>query len=442
VNRRAFLAAASAAASVGGRAAAAETALSREARASIAEALRLEPGRAAALDDVALVGRLLAYARQETGQALQPSSLDLRWSLAARPRDVAAEFRAARDGGRLVEWLATLSPDDAAYGALRRARTRYADLAAAGGWRTLPDGAPLRPGQRGPGVAALRARLAVEGYGDPAAAEPDAFEGGLEQALRAFQGTHALAADGVAGGDTRRALNVTAAERLGQIDANLERWRWLPRPLPAERVEADTGAQTATLFRGGAEVLRMRAIVGSPAHPTPMFAARIEAVVFNPPWNVPDSIARNELLPAEARRPGLLASLGIRRVDGRLQQRPGPTNSLGQIKFDVPNRFGVYLHDTPGRGLFANPVRAFSHGCMRLEAPRELAAALLAGRGVNAAEVEARIAAGATRRVTLPAPVPLFVVHRTVHVQADGQVAFHPDIYGWDVRLVRRLPAA
>lgn len=244
------------------------------------------------------------------------------------------------------------------------------------------------------------------------------------------------------GGETRRALSVPAAVRLAQIDATLERWRWLPHAMPAERVEVDTGRQTATLFQGGREVLTMRAIVGAPAHPTPMFTAQIQAVVFNPPWNVRASIARNELLPLEAKRPGLLASLGIRWVDGHLQQRPGPTNSLGQIKFDVPNRFGVYLHDTPGKGLFANPVRAFSHGCMRLEAPRALAAALLAAQGGSAAQFEAAIAAGATRRIALRRPVPLFVVHRTAQALPDGRVAFHPDIYGWDARLARLLAPA
>lgn len=442
MNRRSVLAGVAAAVVAGRPAAGAETGLSAEARAAIAEALGLPPVEGATLGDATLLERLSAYAWRETGQSLRPSTIDRRWSLAAPRRNVAAELRTAVAAGRLAEWIAGLSPADPAYGALRVARRRYAALAAAGGWRALPAGDPLRPGGSGGAVAALRERLVAEGYQAAGAADPGLFDAALEEALRAFQAAHAIAVDGVAGPETFRALDASPAERVAQIDANLERWRWLPRPMPADRVEVDTGAQTAALFRGGAEVLRMRAIVGSPAHPTPMFTAWIEAVVLNPPWNVPESIARNELLPAEAKRPGLLASLGIRRVDGRLQQRPGPTNSLGQVKFDVPNRFGVYLHDTPGKGLFANPVRAFSHGCMRLEAPRALAAALLASRGPSAADLDAWIARGATRRIALPARVPLFVVHRTVHVLADGHVAFHPDIYGWDAKLAGRLRAA
>lgn len=442
VSRRRLLAGVTAVLLGTAGAAAAGPVLSVAARTTIAATLGLDPGRAEALGDDALVARLLAYARQETGQSRRPAAIDDLWSLTPTPRDVAAEFRTALADDGVAAWLASLSPADPGYAALRAARARYAAMTAAGGWPLVPDGEPLRPGHRGPAVTGLRARLAAEGYGEPVATDPEAFDAPLEAALRAFQETHALSVDGVVGGETRRALNVPVAVRLAQIDATLERWRWLPRDLPADRVEVDTGAQTAVLFRGGAAVLRMRAIVGSPAHPTPMFTAQIQGVVFNPPWNVPASIARAELLPAEAKRPGLLASQGIRWVDSHLQQRPGPKNSLGQIKFDVPNRFGVYLHDTPGKGLFANPVRAFSHGCMRLQDPRALAAALLAAQGGSAAGVDAAVAAGVTRRTALRMPVPLFVVHRTARALPDGRVAFHPDIYGWDARLARLPPPA
>lgn len=241
---------------------------------------------------------------------------------------------------------------------------------------------------------------------------------------------------------TRAALNVTASDRLAQIDANLERWRWMPRSPPPDRVEVDTGAQEATLYQGGAPVLRMRAIVGSPKHPTPMFASRVDAVVVNPPWNVPSSIATNELLPTEARRPGFLAGMGIRWVNGHLQQRPGPSNSLGLIKFDVTSPFGVYLHDTPAKGLFAQPVRAFSHGCMRLEQPRDLALALLAPQGLDAGAFDDAIAAGVTRRIDLQRRVPLYVVHWTVRAEPDGRLSFWPDIYGWDRKLAAALARA
>lgn len=410
-------------------------------RTAIAAAAGLAPEVAAGLPDAVVTERLLAHARTEAGQRVRPSSIDFRWTVEPRRRDLAGELRIARAGAGLEAWLGALPPTSTQYQALLAGRARYATLAAAGGWGSLPEGPTLQPGERADAVPAVRARLTTEGYGEAATGDPSLFDPTLEAAVRAFQESHALDVDGVVGPATRRALDVPAAERLAQVDANLERWRWMPATLPADRVEIDTGSQDAVLYRGGAPVLRMRAIVGAPKHPTPMFASRIEAVVFNPPWNVPASIARNELLPAEARRPGLLASMGIRWVEGHLQQRPGPNNSLGQVKFDVRNPFGVYLHDTPGKGLFAQPVRAFSHGCMRLESPRDLAAALLAPQAGSRAAVEAAIAAGATKRVNLRQPLPVYVLHFTVRAEA-GRLIFHPDIYGWDRKLAAALAGA
>ena len=435
IDRRVLLAAAAAAFVAPGPLAAAERAFSATERRAAGAALGLGT-EVFALDDAALAARLLAYARTETGQRIAPARLDRLWTLAQPPRDLAAELAAARSQEGLAAWLAGLAPRAPGYRALVAARSRYALLTDVGGWPAMPEGSALRPGDAGSGVTTLRARLAAEGYGAPTAA-PEVFDTDLAALLRTFQGLHGLDVDGVVGPATRAALNITAAERLAQIDASLERWRWM-RDAPRDRVVVDTGWQEATLFRDGRPVLRMRAIVGSPQHPTPMFRAPLTGVVFSPPWNVPASIATNELLPAAARRPGLLEAMGIRWVGGRLRQRPGPNNSLGLVKFDIDSPWGVYLHDNPGKGLFAQPVRAFSHGCMRLERPRELAAALL---GWTSDAVDAAIAKGATRRLALRRPVAVLVTHRTARVEPDGRVAFRPDIYGWDRKLAAALPA-
>lgn len=416
--------------------------LSPAERAVILEALRdAEPPPAAASDQV-LLAAVLRHAAVDAGQRVRPARIDHLWALQPPVRDLAAELAAARQGGTLRAWLASLAPVHPQYRALVAARGRYAALADQGGWAPLPAGRPFREGDKDPQVALLRTRLAVEGFGDGRAAQPDLFDAPLTRALAAFQLSHSLDGDGVLGPQTRLALNVSAGDRLDQIDANIERWRWLPHVLPAERVEVDTGGAEATLFRGGAPILQMKAVVGDRKHDTPMFASEIRSIVFNPPWNVPTSIAQAEILPKATRDPGYLARNHFSWVDGHLQQRPGPGSALGVVKFDLPSPFGVYLHDTPAKSGFARRDRALSHGCMRLEKPRELAIELLGRQRWTPDQVQQAIAAGATRRVDLETPVPLFVVHRTVVVGEGGAVIFHPDVYGWDRDLAAALAAA
>lgn len=284
----------------------------------------------------------------------------------------------------------------------------------------------------------MRTRLNAEGY-TTAGAAPDQFDAALKAALQAFQRAHGLNPDGVLGPESRRALNVPAAERLRQIDLSLERWRWLPRSLPARRIEVNVAAAEAALIDGGGDVLSMRMVVGDLAHKTPLFSSAVHSVVFNPPWNVPASIARNEILPRARRDPGYLARNRFSYVNGQLQQAPGPGNALGRVKLDFDSPFGVYLHDTPAKAAFAQTRRTLSHGCMRMEKPTELAALLLAPQGWSAGEVEAAIAAGSTRRVRLSTQTPIFVVYQTAWVEADGRVAFRPDVYGWDAKLAEAL---
>lgn len=398
--------------------------------------------RLGALDDAGLRDALLRKARTELGQRIRPSDVDGMWSIRPPVRAVEAELNQARLDGRLAAWIASLAPKDPRYQALDTACRRYAGLVAAGGWEPLPPGGVLRQGDTDPQVPLLRLRLAREGFGGATAPEPELFDADLQTAVLGFQSRHGLEPDGVVGPRTRAALNVTAQARLQQIRLNMERWRWLPRPLPAERLEVDIAGQLATLFRAGAPVLAMKVVVGDPEHRTPMFASQVESILFNPPWNVPTSIATKEILPKAARDRGYLARNDFTFVDGRLVQKPGPKNALGVVKFDLPSPFGVYLHDTPGKTAFSRTDRALSHGCMRLEKPRELAALLLERQGGSAADVEAAIAAGETRRTHLATPVPLYVVYWTAAAEADGQASFRPDVYGWDAKLAQALAAA
>lgn len=281
----------------------------------------------------------------------------------------------------------------------------------------------------------------AEGYALPTAVEPQVFEAPLVEALTAFQRRHGLQPDGVLGPTSRAALAVPAAARAAQLEANLERWRWLPRPLPSDRIEVDIGSQTAVVVLAGDPVLDMRVIVGDSRHHTPMFASQLDAVVFNPPWNVPASIASAEIAPRVARDPGYLARNRMVRTENGFRQAPGPGNALGRLKFDLVSPFGVYLHDTSARSLFALPARTLSHGCVRLERPNDLAVLLLTRQGWAPEDVQAAIDKGATRRITLDRPLPLFVVYWTATTGDDGWVRFADDPYGWDRKLLAALDA-
>lgn len=387
------------------------------------------------LDDGTLTAMTLRYAKKELGQRLSPRSIEPMWAIQPAHVDVTPDYEEARKAGRLQAWLAGLEPPFAAYRALQGVYRHYAKIVDGGGWRALPGGKALKLGTRSAVIEALRARLAIEGYVAPPTPSPDLFDEGLAHIVSTFQQRHGLTADGAVGPATLKALNVSAEDRLAQIEANLERWRWLPHTLPDDRVEVDSGMAEARLYQKGALTLTMRAVVGKPTTRTPMFASQIESVIFNPPWNVPSEITAKEILPHAARDPGYLAREGFVRTANGLQQLPGPKNALGRIKFDLPSPFGVYLHDTPAKTAFDRDMRALSHGCMRLQKPRELAQAALSWTGD---QVEAAVSAGDTRRVPLPRPLPLLVVHTTAFAGPDGEANFRADIYGWD----RKLSAA
>jgi murein L,D-transpeptidase YcbB/YkuD len=184
-------------------------------------------------------------------------------------------------------------------------------------------------------------------------------------------------------------------------------------------------------------VFSTRVVVGEDGWQTPEFASKAASVLFNPPWFVPRSIAVKEILPRLAADPGYLARHHMSwRPGGTLRQEPGPHSALGRLKFEMPNRFEVYRHDTPMKALFASPDRRRSHGCVRVENPNALAAMLLQ-EGAEA--VDRAISVGYTHRRDLPEPVPIFVVYQTVVVDADGSVQFRPDVYGRDGRVWRHL---
>ena len=400
-------------------------------------------------DDPALIQAVMDYAHAVHGGRLRESDYMPDWGLRPTGFDPWPGFVQAVKDDRLATWIATLPPPYTGYDGLRRGLAAYRTIVDKGGWKAIPEGPDLATGASGARVTALRKRLAVEDSG--VAESGTTFDGDLAAAVKRAQKRFGLEPTGTAGKATLAALNIPASLRVDSIVANLERWRWLPAQLPADRIQVNIAAAVLTLFKGDAPATSMRVVTGRPGDNTPMLSSMIHSVVLNPPWNVPTSIATKELWPKEKAHKGYLARSGfkvIENADGskRLQQAPGATNSLGRIKFDFANNYGVYLHDTPARGKFESYSRLASHGCVRLERPGDLAKLLLRGDPKwDDAAVDDAIAAGDTTRAKLPEPIAVYLLYWTAFAGSNGQMNFRGDPYGWDgilaTRIERGVPA-
>jgi murein L,D-transpeptidase YcbB/YkuD len=393
-----------------------------------------------------LKSAVLRYASAVHRGRLATADFDDEWGLRPAAYDPGPGYDAAIAENKVAEWLAGLPPAYAGYQQLVKALADYRAIAGKGGWQPLPAGKALKPGAVDPRVPALRARLAVEDAAapQPPTGDPNVYDPATVQALKTFQARHGLTPDGEMGKPTLAALNAPVGQRILQITANMERWRWLPTSLPADRVQVNIAAAVMTLYKGDEPVLSMRTATGKPDDHTPMLQSKIHSIVFNPPWNVPDSIAKKELYPKQASDPGYFEREDIhviKTAEGeRLQQAAGPKSSLGQLKFDFDNRYGVYLHDTPSRGAFAKQGRLVSHGCVRLEKPQELAGFLLDGEGTWSGDlIQATIAEAETKRVALAKPVSVLIFYWTAFAGADGAVNFRGDPYDWDHELLQRI---
>jgi murein L,D-transpeptidase YcbB/YkuD len=395
-------------------------------------------------DDAASVTlALLRYAKDVHVGRMQEAAFPKLWGVHPPPFYPALEMSQAIADNRLGPWLDSLPPPYSGYQQLRKGLAHYREIAQAGGWPSLAEGAPMGLGSKDPRVDALRARIAAE---DDQLSKTGGFDADLQKAVVRAQKRFGLKPDGVVAGETVRALNQPVGQRVLQIIANMERWRWLPPTMPATRVQVNSGAAIVTLFKDDKPVLSMKGVSGRVGDETPMLQSAIHSVVLNPPWNVPSSIATAELWPKERKNPGYLARNGFRIIPieggGSRLQQSSEQSALGRFKFDFDNPYGVYLHDTPTKAAFDRFARQASHGCVRVEKPAELAKALLAADPAWSPEaIDAAIDKGSTVRAKLPEPVPVFILYWTAFAGADGQMNFRSDPYGWDRTLMQKVGA-
>ena len=351
-------------------------------KASVAHGLR-QPGSpppALSSEPGAVVKAALDFARAMRSGRLDTADFIEDWGLRPTVYDPLPAFADAVKRDRLAQWVASLPPPYAGYDGLQKGLEAYRAIADAGGWNTIAAGPDLVVGAKGARVAALRKRLAVEDK--DVSATGDSFDAGLKAAVQRAQRRYGLNPTGTVSTGTLAALNVPVQDRVRQIMANLERWRWLPAELPRDRIQVNIAAAVVTVFEGDQPIMSMRGVTGRPENATPMLQSTIHSIVLNPPWNVPSGIAAKELWPKGA---AYLKRNGYRIIgegaNRRLQQAAGPQSALGRFKFDFDNPYAVYLHDTPSKGTFATYSRLASHGCIRLEKPQELANLLLRDDG-------------------------------------------------------------
>lgn len=433
---------------------------------ALAAAGALEPDRRAELD-ILLTDALARLAYHRRFGKVDPYSLDPQWNFRRElgDTDPATALQAAIDAESLRRHFETLIPRGWFFRAMREGLARYREIAAAGGWPTVPEGSIMRPGDVDTRTRIIARRLAIAGDLPMAALSTvdDNYGEELEGAVRRFQARHGLDVDGVVGPGTLRAMNVSAAQRVRQLEVNLERARWVLDDLSDYFILVNIAGFRVYVIRDQEIVWETRAQVGRPYRRSPVFRDEMKYLVFNPTWTVPYSIATRDLLPQIKQDPGFFESRGfdLRNRNGvpvepssvdwsqagagsfpyTLVQRPGPANAMGRVKFMFPNQYAVYLHDTPSRYLFDRADRTFSSGCIRIENPFELAEILLGPDGWTQERFEGVLDSGKEQTVFLSKPVPVLLLYWTAQANPDGTVSFFPDVYDRDGAIEKGLNA-
>src|SRR5215831_15454505 len=381
---------------------------------------------------------------------------DIQYDLVApEPASALAKLAADNDAGKTLD---SYNPPQAGFKALK---AKLAELRQGSATENkaedkaekprvhVPEGKLLRPGMKDARVVVLRKRLDIAGD-----KENPLYDDAVRDAVKTFQTESEIGVDGNLGPNTVRALNGEAKEArrpsanpVDTIIVNMERWRWLPRDLGNPHVIVNVPDYTLTLYNDGKPYWKTKIVAGKPGKATPMVSAEMKFITVNPTWNVPPSIIENEYLPALQQDPQALDRIGLKLTqdaDGtvHISQPPGAGNALGRIRFNFPNKFLVYQHDTPDKYLFSRDKRAFSHGCMRVQNPLTYGEKLLSLVLPNEHYTEARLEhmfGGSEININFPKFIPVHLTYQTAFVDDAGKLQLREDVYGRDAKMIAIL---
>ncbi len=405
----------------------------------------------------------LKYARDVSSGLLEPRKVD-RDIVVKPPRpDEATLMLGLKETGDVGAFFAALAPSHPQYARLQAEMVRLKEIISADAWgEPVPAGKTLKPGQTSERIVIMRERLGrMNGafYGS----EP-LYDDEFTEIVKAFQRQNGLNDDGVAGPKTLAAINASPEQRLQQVLVNLERQRWLNVERGARHIYVNQADFSVSVIDNGEVTFWSRTVIGKNKHRTQEFNDTMTHMVVNPTWHVPRSITTEEMLPKLKRNPGALGSsfqvmtrngtrVNPRFVDFSkfsqssfpfiIKQKPSGRNALGRVKFMFPNQFNIYLHDTPSKSLFNRDARAYSHGCVRVQKPFELAHVLLSPQSDNPKGLfQSVLGGGKERQLNLKAPVPIYLTYHSAWVDDEGQPQYRDDIYGRDKTVFRALSNA
>jgi len=413
--------------------------------------------------ELLMTDALLRYGVEVNVGYQYPQSVDHDWHVKPRQINEVAVLEGALTAENTLEYLKALSPPHQSYANLKQTLAYYRLLMLAGDWPLIASGPSLKIGMHHPQIPLIKARLFREEYltvNDDV--ESDYFDQSLVKAVRQFQANYGHEVDGIVGRRTRQSMSVSLLDRISAIKHNMERWRWVPRDLGQRYVMVNMAGYKLDLVERGESVLEMPVIVGKTYRAAPAFIDNIDYLEVNPTWKVPPRIAKEKFLPKLQKDANFLAKNQLRIYDSwgkkakevnpenidwhkynenwlpyKFVQQPGKRNSMGLVKFMFPNKYRIYLHDTPQKNLFKRYVRTLSSGCIRVSKPFVLANKIMESeKNWSGKTVESLLGSGETKVIHMREPLPVYLMYWTAWVDEDGKVNFRNDVYQRNKQIV------